>query len=176
MCILKCSIHTLQGSGFGPTLVDDEDVEDISGESSGSGQTSTKTQHGKVFKTWIHICYVYKNATDFFWFFITVPVINHLNSISLWSQELIHAEVFWLEIPKLVILTWEKNAWLTVIANTLFSFFFDRTFNCSYNHSLFNSLWTVKTVNSKYHHRWIQTQMHGEWRIRTFTVSQENVQ
>lgn len=33
------------GSGFGPTLVDDEDVEDISGESSGSGQTSTKTQH-----------------------------------------------------------------------------------------------------------------------------------
>ena len=51
MGILKFSTHTLQGSGFGPTLVDDEDVEDISGESSGSGQTSTKTQHGKVFKT-----------------------------------------------------------------------------------------------------------------------------
>lgn len=33
------------GSGVGPTLVDDEDVEDISGESSGSGQLSTKTHH-----------------------------------------------------------------------------------------------------------------------------------
>lgn len=33
------------GSGVGPTLVDDEDVEDFSGESSGSGQLSTKTHH-----------------------------------------------------------------------------------------------------------------------------------
>lgn len=33
------------GSGAGPTLVDDEDVEDISGEFSGSGHISTKTHH-----------------------------------------------------------------------------------------------------------------------------------
>uniref|UniRef100_K1PIE7 Syndecan n=1 Tax=Magallana gigas TaxID=29159 RepID=K1PIE7_MAGGI len=39
------NIYPGLGSGVGPTLVDDEDVEDISGESSGSGQLSTKTHH-----------------------------------------------------------------------------------------------------------------------------------